>query len=135
LDRIAYNTAKLAYELEKDPLVEKVNYPGLASNPYYPLAQKYFRNGFGGVLNFEIKGGREAAIKFIDALQLISHLANVGDSKSLAIHPASTTHEQLSPEEQLLAGVKPGQIRISVGIEHFDDIYSDVQQALKASAL
>jgi O-acetylhomoserine (thiol)-lyase len=135
LDRIAYNTSKLAYELEKHPSVEKVNYPGLASNPYYALAQKYFRNGFGGVLNFEIKGGREAAVKFINSLKLISHLANVGDSKTLAIHPASTTHEQLSPEEQLQAGVKPGQIRISVGIEHFDDIFSDVQAALNASAL
>jgi O-acetylhomoserine/O-acetylserine sulfhydrylase len=133
LDRIAYNTAKLAYELEKLPLVEKVNYPGLVSNSYYSLAQKYFRNGFGGVLNFEIKGGREAAIKFINSLKLISHLANVGDSKSLAIHPASTTHEQLSPEEQILAGVTPGQIRISVGIEHFDDIFADVQQALNIS--
>lgn len=135
LDRIAYNTSKLAYELEKHPSVEKVNYPGLASNPYYALVQKYFRNGFGGVLNFEIKGGREAAVKFINSLKLISHLANVGDSKTLAIHPASTTHEQLSPEEQLQAGVKPGQIRISVGIEHFDDIFSDVQAALNASAL
>jgi O-acetylhomoserine (thiol)-lyase len=135
LDRIAYNTAKLAFELEKHPLVEKVNYPGLASNPYYALAQKYFRNGFGGVLNFEIKGGREAAIKFINAIKLISHLANVGDSKTLAIHPASTTHEQLSPEEQLLAGVKPGQIRLSVGIEHFDDIYADVVQALNVASL
>jgi O-acetylhomoserine/O-acetylserine sulfhydrylase len=135
LDRIAYNTAKLAYELEKLPQVEKVNYPGLVSNPYYSLAQKYFRNGFGGVLNFEIKGGREAAIKFINSLKLISHLANVGDSKSLAIHPASTTHEQLSPEEQIQAGVTPGQIRISVGTEHFDDIFADIQQALSSSVV
>jgi O-acetylhomoserine/O-acetylserine sulfhydrylase len=133
LDRIAYNTAKLAYELENLPLVEKVNYPGLVSNPYYTLAQKYFRNGFGGVLNFEIKGGKEAAIKFINSLKLISHLANVGDSKSLAIHPASTTHEQLTAEEQLLAGVTAGQIRISVGTEHFDDIFADIQQALNSS--
>jgi O-acetylhomoserine (thiol)-lyase len=135
LERIAYNTSQLAHELEQHPLVEKVNYPGLPSNTYFNLAEKYFRNGFGGVLNFEIKGGREAAVKFINAIKLISHLANVGDSKSLAIHPASTTHEQLSAEEQLSAGVTPGQIRLSIGTEHFDDIFADIQQALESSAL
>lgn len=135
LERIAYNTSKLAHTLEQHPLIEKVNYPGLQSNTYYHLAEKYFRNGFGGVLNFEIKGGHEAAVKFINAIKLISHLANVGDSKSLAIHPASTTHEQLSVEEQLSAGVTPGQIRLSIGTEHFDDILDDIQQALNASAL
>lgn len=135
LERIAYNTSKLAHTLEQHPLIEKVNYPGLQSNTYYHLAEKYFRNGFGGVLNFEIKGGHEAAVKFINAIRLISHLANVGDSKSLAIHPASTTHEQLSVEEQLSAGVTPGQIRLSIGTEHFDDILDDIQQALNASAL
>lgn len=135
LERIAYNTSQLAHELEQHPLVEKVNYPGLPSNTYFNLAEKYFRNGFGGVLNFEIKGGREAAVKFINAIKLISHLANVGDSKSLAIHPASTTHEQLSAEEQLSTGVTPGQIRLSIGTEHFDDIFADIQQALESSAL
>lgn len=134
LERIASNTIKLATELEKHPAVESVYYPGLPSSSYYALAQQYFKNGYGGVLNFNLTGGRQAAIQFIDALKLISHLANVGDSKTLAIHPASTTHEQLSPEEQLLAGVRPGQVRISVGIEHFDDLYADVLQALAAAS-
>jgi O-acetylhomoserine (thiol)-lyase len=135
LDRVAYNTTKIAEALEKHPSVIKVNYPGLASSQYNTLGIKYFKNGFGGVLNFEIRGGRDAAVKFIDSLKLVSHLANVGDSKTLAIHPASTTHEQLSPQEQLSAGVTPGQIRLSIGIEHFDDIYADIDAALNSSAV
>jgi O-acetylhomoserine (thiol)-lyase len=87
------------------------------------------RNGFGGVLNFEVKGGKDAAVKFIDNLELISHLANVGDAKTLIINPASTTHEQLSDEERLSAGITPGQVRLSVGIEHIDDIIADLEQS------
>jgi O-acetylhomoserine/O-acetylserine sulfhydrylase len=131
MERIIQNTQKLAEHLEKHPKVESVNYPGLKSSKYHALATKYMPKGAGGVLGFEIKGGREAAKKFIDALQLISHLANVGDAKTLAIHPASTTHEQLSAEEQLKSGVKPGMVRLSVGIEHIDDIIADIENALK----
>ncbi|MCS6819481.1 MAG: O-acetylhomoserine aminocarboxypropyltransferase/cysteine synthase, partial [Chitinophagales bacterium] len=116
LERTVYNTLELAKWLEKHPAVERVNYPGLPSSPYYSLAQKYLPKGAGGVLTFDIKGGVEAAKTFIDNLKLVSLLANVGDSKTLVIHPASTTHEQLSPDEQLLAGVKPNRIRVSVGI-------------------
>jgi O-acetylhomoserine (thiol)-lyase len=130
LERTVSNAQKLAEWLEKHEGVEFVNYPGLASSKYNSLAKKYFKNGSGGVLSFEIKGGKESAIKFIDALKLVSHLANVGDSKTLAIHPSSTTHEQLTINEQLSAGVTPGLIRISVGIEHIDDILADFEQAL-----
>jgi O-acetylhomoserine (thiol)-lyase len=122
---------KLAQWLEAHPAVEKVNYPGLKSSKYNALAQKYLKNGFGGVLNFNIRGGKEAARQFIDNLKLISHLANVGDSKTLAIHPASTTHEQLNDAAQLAAGVQPNQVRISVGIEHIDDIKADIEQAFE----
>lgn len=123
----------MAEFLEKHPKVEKVNYAGLKSSKYYDLAQKYLPRGAGGVLSFEIKGGKEPAKKFINSLQLVSHLANVGDSKTLAIHPASTTHDQLSAEEQLKSGVTPGLVRISTGIEHIEDIIQDITQALEAS--
>ena len=129
VDRTVENAQKLAEFLENHPKVEKVLYPGLPSFPDYENAKKYLKKGFGGVLNFEIKGGKEAAIKFIDNLQLVSHLANVGDSKTLIINPASTTHEQLSDEERLKAGITPGQIRLSVGIEHIDDIIADLEQS------
>jgi len=129
VDRTVENAQKLAEFLENHPKVEKVLYPGLPSFPDYENAKKYLKKGFGGVLNFEIKGGKEAAVKFIDHLQLISHLANVGDSKTLIINPASTTHEQLSDEERLKAGITPGQIRLSVGIEHIDDIIADLEQS------
>jgi O-acetylhomoserine (thiol)-lyase len=132
VQRTVENTLALAKWLEKSESVEKVNYPGLESSPYHEAGKKYLRNGFGGVLSFNIKGGKDAAKAFINHLQLISHLANVGDAKSLAIHPASTTHEQLSDAEQLAAGVQPGNIRISVGIEHIDDIIADVKQSLDA---
>lgn len=132
VQRTVDNAQAVAEWLEQSTFVEKVTYPGLKSNKYHTLAKKYLKHGFGGVLNFEIKGGREAAKIFIDSLQLISHLANVGDAKTLAIHPASTTHEQLSAHEQLAAGVAPGQIRLSVGIEHVDDIKADLQQAFEA---
>lgn len=129
VDRTVENAQKLAEFLESHPKVEKVLYPGLPNFPDYENAKKYLKKGFGGVLNFEIKGGKEAAVKFIDNLQLVSHLANVGDSKTLIINPASTTHEQLSDEERLKAGITPGQIRLSVGIEHIDDIIADLEQS------
>src|SRR5690554_2722889 len=130
VERHVENTLSLATWLENHPQVEKVNYPGLASSPYHELAKKYLKKGFGGVLSFKVKAGKEAADKVIDQLQLISHLANVGDAKTLIIHPASTTHEQLSAEEQVKAGVAPGVLRISTGIEHISDIKLDLEQAL-----
>ena len=133
IERTVQNALSLAEFLEKHPKVEKVNYAGLKSSKYYDLAQKYLPRGAGGVLSFEIKGGKEPAKKFINSLQLVSHLANVGDSKTLAIHPASTTHDQLSAEEQLKSGVTPGLVRISTGIEHIEDIIQDITQALEAS--
>ncbi|MFT3947085.1 MAG: O-acetylhomoserine aminocarboxypropyltransferase/cysteine synthase [Agriterribacter sp.] len=129
LERHVYNALTLAQWLEHHPQVEYVWYPGLESSPYYNLAKKYLPKGAGGVLNFGIKGGKEQGRKFIDSLKLASHLANVGDAKTLAIHPASTTHEQLSEEEQKAAGVEPNLVRISVGIEHIDDIKADFEQA------
>ncbi len=129
VDRTVENAQKLAEFLENHPKVEKVLYPSLPSFPDYENAKKYLKKGFGGVLNFEIKGGKEAAVKFINHLQLVSHLANVGDSKTLIINPASTTHEQLSDEERLKAGITPGQIRLSVGIEHIEDIIADLEQS------
>ncbi len=123
------NALEIATWLEKHPQVETVNYPGLASSPYHARAKKYLRNGFGGVLSFEVKGGKEAASKFIDSLKLISHLANVGDTKTLIIQPSATTHQQLSDAAQLAAGVTPNMLRLSVGIEHVEDIKDDLQQA------
>ena len=120
--------------LEDHEQVEKINYPGLKSNPYHANAKKYLRNGFGAVLSFELKGGRDAAIKFVDSLKLISHLANLGDAKTLIIQPAATTHQQLSEEEQLASGITPGLLRIAVGIEHIDDIKEDLQQAFNVVA-
>lgn len=125
------NALVLAEWLESHPSVEYVQYPGLKSSPYYELAKKYLTNGFGGILNFGIKGGLESGKKFIDSLKLVSHLANVGDAKTLAIHPASTTHEQLSDEERKAAGVEPNLVRISVGIEHIEDIKADFEQAFE----
>jgi O-acetylhomoserine (thiol)-lyase len=129
LERHVQNAQALAEWLQAHPQVAFVTYPGLADNPYHATASKYLKKGFGGVLNFGIKGTKENASQFIDSLQLVSHLANVGDAKTLAIHPASTTHEQLSEAEQSAAGVAPNQIRISVGIEHIDDIKADFEQA------
>jgi O-acetylhomoserine (thiol)-lyase len=123
------NALELAKWLESHPQVEFVWYPGLKSSPYHDLAKKYLTNGFGGVLQFGIKGGVENGRKFIDSLKLVSHLANVGDAKTLAIHPASTTHEQLSDKEREAAGVLPNLIRISAGIEHIDDLKGDFEQA------
>jgi O-acetylhomoserine/O-acetylserine sulfhydrylase len=131
VERHVQNTLALAQWLESHPSVEFVWYPGLESSPYHTLAKKYLRNGYGGVLQFGIKGGKDKASAFINALKLASHLANVGDAKTLVIHPASTTHEQLSETEQLAAGVLPNQIRVSVGIEHIDDIRADFEQAFQ----
>lgn len=123
------NTLELAKWLESHPQVDKVIYPGLTSSPYHENAKKYLKNGFGAVLSFEVKGGKEAAIKFVDSLKLISHLANVGDTKTLIIQPSATTHQQLSDAEQLAAGVNPSSLRVAVGIEHIDDIKADMEQA------
>ncbi len=127
------NALALAYWLEKQPEVESVNYPGLESSKYHKLAKQYLTNGFGGVLSFKLKGGKEAADELVNNVKLISHLANVGDAKTLIIHPASTTHEQLSEVEQKSAGVEPGLLRISVGIEHIEDIKADLKQAFPKS--
>ncbi|MDR6736169.1 O-acetylhomoserine aminocarboxypropyltransferase/cysteine synthase family protein [Sphingobacterium sp. 2149] len=124
------NTLEIARWLEAHPQVEKVNYPGLKSSPSFANAQKYLKNGYGAVLSFQLKGdAAQKANDFIDSLELISHLANVGDTKSLIIHPAATTHQQLSDEDQAHAGVFKGLLRLSVGIEHIDDIKADLQQA------
>ncbi len=133
VQRTVENAQALAEWLEKHPGVERVNYPGLPGNRYHQLAKKYLKNGYGGVLSFKIKGGREAADKFVASLQLIYHLANVGDTRTLIIHPATTTHQQLSEEEQRAAGVEPGLLRISLGIEHIEDIKADLQQAFEKS--
>jgi O-acetylhomoserine/O-acetylserine sulfhydrylase len=123
------NALELAKWLEQHPQVAKVNYPGLESSPYHSLAKKYLKNGFGAVLSFELKGEKEQASSLIDNLQLVSHLANVGDAKTLVIQPSATTHQQLSDAEQIAAGVTPALLRIAVGIEHIDDIKADFEQA------
>jgi O-acetylhomoserine/O-acetylserine sulfhydrylase len=130
VERSASNALKLAEWLEKHEAVEWVSYPGLPSHPYHANAKKYLRNGFGCVLSFGVKGGFEAAQTVINNLQLTSHLANVGDAKTLIIHPTATTHQQLSEEEQRSAGVTPELLRVSVGIEHIDDILEDFEYAL-----
>lgn len=132
VERHVENALKLAQWLEKHPKVEYVNYPGLESSPYHALAKKYLKSGFGGVLSFKVKGGGENADKVINNLELISHLANVGDAKSLIIHPASTTHEQLSEDEKIKSGAVPGLLRVSVGIENIEDIKADLDRALAA---
>ncbi|MFA6401153.1 MAG: O-acetylhomoserine aminocarboxypropyltransferase/cysteine synthase [Salinivirgaceae bacterium] len=129
VERHVQNALELAQWLEKHPQVEYVHYPGLISSPYNKLATKYLKNGFGGVLTFKVKAGKEAADKLVNNLKLISHLANVGDAKTLIIHPASTTHQQLSEKEQLKSGVVPGALRVSVGIENIADIKADLEQA------
>lgn len=133
MERHSANALAVAKYLESHEAVEWVNYPGLESHPSYKLARKYLPNGQGAILTFGIKGGIEAGRKVIDNVKLFSHLANVGDSKSLIIHPASTTHSQLEGEELLSTGVTPGMIRLSVGTEHIDDIIADLDQAIRAS--
>jgi O-acetylhomoserine/O-acetylserine sulfhydrylase len=129
VERHVENAIVLAEWLEKHPLVEYVNYPGLKSSKYHELAKKYLKRGFGGVLSFKIKGDSLKADKLINSLQLISHLANVGDAKTLIIHPATTTHEQLEEKDKIATGAIPGLLRLSVGIENIDDIKADLEQA------
>src|ERR1051326_5550387 len=133
MDRHLANTLAVAQHLEKHPAVTWVKYPSLPSSPYYAMAQKYTPKGAGAVFSFGIKGGYDAGKRFIDSLKIFSQLANVGDSRSLVIHPASTTHQQLSAAEQEAAGVTPDLVRLSVGLEDLDDILWDINQALDAS--
>src|SRR5579863_128468 len=133
MDRHVANSVAVAKVLKDHKHVSWIKYPGLPDNPYYKLAQKYLPKGAGAVFSFGIKGGYEAGKKFINSVKLFSHLANVGDSRSLVIHPASTTHQQLSAEEQKAAGVEPDMVRFSVGLEDIEDILWDVDQALTAS--
>lgn len=130
MDRHVENALKLAQWLEKHPKVESVNYPGLPSSPTYELAKKYLPKGAGSMLSVIVKGGVEEAKKVVGNLEMVSHLANVGDAKTLIIQPSATTHQQLSAEAQLAAGVFPAQLRVSVGLEHIDDIIADFEQAL-----
>jgi len=127
------NALEVARFLKQHPLVKWVTYPGLPDDPNHKLAAKYLKQGFGGILGFGIKGGLEAGRKFINSVKLFSHLANIGDAKSLVIHPASTTHQQLTAEEQAATGVTPDYVRLSIGIEDVEDIKADIGQALKAS--
>lgn len=129
-ERCCENTLAVAEFLEQHPSVESVNYPGLKSNPYHELGCKYLKHGFGGVLTFRTKGGFDAAAALVDKLELILHVGSVGDAKSLIVHPASTTHSQLSPAEQVSAGVYPNMLRLSVGIENVDDLIYDLKNAL-----
>jgi len=131
VERHVANAQKVAAFLENHPKVAKVNYPSLPSSPYYKLAQKYFPKGTGSIFSFELKDGYAAARKFIDSAEIFSDLANVGDSKSLLVHPASTTHQQLTPEALVAAGITSGTIRISIGLENVDDLLADIEQALE----
>jgi O-acetylhomoserine/O-acetylserine sulfhydrylase len=133
-ERHAQNSLALAKYLEASPYVTWVSYPGLESHQSHELAKKYLKRGFGGVLSFGVKGGGAAGSQVVDGFKLISNLANVGDSKTLAIHPWTTTHEQLSSEEKINSGVTEDLIRISVGTEHIDDILADFDQSFKAAA-
>jgi len=133
IDRHVENARRTAQFLRDDPRVEWVNYVGFADNPYHALAQKYLGGRACSLMTFGIRGGFEAGTRFYDALRLFRRLVNLGDAKSLACHPASTTHRQMSPEEQRHAGVTPEMIRLSIGIEHVDDIIADLEQALSAA--
>ncbi len=133
MERHCENGLKVASFLNEHPDVDWVQYPGLAGSPGHDNAVKYLKNGFGGMIAFAIKSGLEGGRKFIDSLELVSHLANVGDAKSLAIHPASTTHSQLSAEQLQAGGIDEGMIRLSIGIEHIDDITADIKQAIEQS--
>lgn len=131
MERHCQNALQTAQFLENHPLAAWVRYPGLKADPAYPVAAKLFNGGFGAMVVFGIKGGKEAGRRFIDSLKLFSHLANVGDAKSLAIHPATTTHSQLTEDDQRAAGITPELIRLSIGLEHIDDILADIETALK----
>ena len=133
MERHCSNTLKVAQFLSQHPQVSWVNYPGLPDNPHRLAADKYFDPQMhGGLLGFGVRGGKDAGARFIDHLKVFSHLANIGDAKSLAIHPATTTHQQLNEEQQHSAGVTPDYVRLSVGIEAIEDIIADIDQALKA---
>jgi len=132
VQRTVDNALEIAEWLEKKEEVVWVNYPGLKSNPEYKLSEKYLKRGFGGVLSFKLKGEKEKADHFVDSVKLISHVANVGDAKTLIIHPSSTTHEQLSLDEQKTSGVEPGMLRLSLGIEHVKDLKNDLEQAFSS---
>ena len=132
MERHVQNAQAVAEWLEKNAQVDKVNFPGLTSSKYHTLAKKYLKKGYGAVLSFEVKGGKDKAAEFVNNLKMISNLANVGDAKTLIIHPASTTHQQMSDEAQLVAGVTPGLLRLSIGIEHISDILADLENAFKA---
>jgi O-acetylhomoserine (thiol)-lyase len=129
--RTADNTMAMALWLQDHPKVESVSFPGLPDNPYHQLARKYLKNGFGGVLSFRVKGGEEATGRVLDRLQLISHVTNVGDVRTLVTYPYTTTHQQLSEEAKLAAGVYPNLLRLSVGLEHIDDLKADLDRALR----
>jgi len=129
VERSVENTLALAKYLQNHPKVESVSYPGLETDKNYSMAQKYLKNGAGAVLSFTLKGTKEDTIKVLESLKLVSHLANVGDAKTLIIQPSATTHQQLSEQEQLNAGITPTMLRVSVGIEHIDDIIADFEQA------
>jgi O-acetylhomoserine/O-acetylserine sulfhydrylase len=131
MERHIQNTLALAKWLEAHPAVEKVNYPGLAGNHYHELAKKYLPKGAGGVLSFVLKAEKSKAIRLVEYFGLVSHLANVGDAKTLIIQPSATTHSQLSADEQLAVEIEPGLFRVSVGIEHIDDIIYDFEQAFR----
>jgi O-acetylhomoserine (thiol)-lyase len=133
IERHVENAKKIAEWLEAHPQIESVNYASLKSSPWYTNANKYAPKGVGAIVSFEIKGGVEAGKKFVDGLSLFSHLANIGDVRSLVIHPASTTHSQLTPEQQLTTGVTPGLVRLSVGIENVDDLIADLETGLAAA--
>ena len=133
MERHVSNTQAVAEFLESHSAVEWVGYPGLKSSPYYDLACKYLPEGAGGVLNFGVKGGMEAGKKFIESASFLSHLVNIGDARTLITHPASTTHRQMTEDEQIAAGVGPDMIRMSVGLETLDDIIWDIDQALNSS--
>ncbi len=131
LDRHVENTLALAKWLENHPQVDQVNYPGLVNSPHHENAKKYLPKGAGGVLSFTVKGDKQQAIRLVDNMELASHLANVGDVRTLIIQPSATTHQQLSGEEQLAAGVTPTLLRVSVGLEHIDDIIADFEQSFE----
>ncbi len=133
MERHSSNALAIAQWLKKQPKVEWLRYPGLPEDPTYPVAARYLKKGFGGMVVFGIKGGKTAGEKFINSLKLFSHLANVGDAKSLALHPASTSHSQLTEEQQRESGLTPELVRLSIGLEHVDDIKDDIEQALKLS--
>jgi O-acetylhomoserine (thiol)-lyase len=130
-ERHLTNAQKVAEYLAKHDQVESVNYPGLTDHPRHEQAKKYLKHGFGALLSFKIKGGQESARTFIESLELVSHLANIGDAKTLAIVPSLTTHQQLTEEEQRAGGVEPETVRVSVGIEHVDDIIADFERAFE----